>query len=100
MWLLLLKTTNTVNCAISWLFQFLYFVYTFTTFNAHSNYLPLVVVYLFQTYSVEWKRQAFFTFVEVFHDAAYPQDLKAKVKLIPTIMMLFGRETPNVFSGC
>ena len=33
-----------------------------------------------QSYSVEWKRKAFFKFVEVFQaDQSWPKDLKAKV---------------------
>ena len=36
---------------------------------------------LFQTYSVDWKRNAFFKFVEVFHDNNWPQELKAKVMI-------------------
>ncbi|KAK7109588.1 transformation/transcription domain-associated protein-like isoform X2 [Littorina saxatilis] len=46
------------------------------------------------TYSVEWKRQAFFKFVEVFHDATYPQELKAKILqyiLIPCFQASFER---------
>lgn len=31
------------------------------------------------TYPVEWKREAFFEFVEVFHLKNYPQELKAKI---------------------
>ena len=31
------------------------------------------------TYSIEWKRKAFFKFVEFFHDAKWCNDLKAKV---------------------
>lgn len=47
-----------------------------------------------QTYNVEWKRRAFFKFVEVFHDASWPQDLKAKVLqyvLIPCFANAFER---------
>jgi len=32
-----------------------------------------------QTYPVEWKRKAFFKFVDIFHNASWTQDLKAKV---------------------
>ncbi|KAK7066693.1 hypothetical protein SK128_022508, partial [Halocaridina rubra] len=32
-----------------------------------------------QTYSVEWKRSAFFQFVEVFEDVSVPQELKARI---------------------
>jgi len=33
-----------------------------------------------QTYPVEWKRKAFFRFVDIFHNASWSQDLKAKVQ--------------------
>ncbi|KAK7075696.1 hypothetical protein SK128_020164 [Halocaridina rubra] len=32
-----------------------------------------------QTYSVEWKRSAFFQFIEVFEDISVPQELKARI---------------------
>ncbi|XP_045594313.1 transformation/transcription domain-associated protein isoform X4 [Procambarus clarkii] len=32
-----------------------------------------------QTYSVDWKRSAFFQFVEVFEDVSVPQELKARI---------------------
>lgn len=32
-----------------------------------------------ETYSIEWKRDAFAKFVNVFHDPTYPQKLKAKI---------------------
>ncbi|KAK3867130.1 hypothetical protein Pcinc_027378 [Petrolisthes cinctipes] len=32
-----------------------------------------------QTYSVEWKRSAFFQFVEMFEDISVPQELKARI---------------------
>ncbi|XP_052224459.1 transformation/transcription domain-associated protein-like isoform X9 [Dreissena polymorpha] len=31
------------------------------------------------SYTVEWKRKAFFKYVEIFHDPAWPQTLKAKI---------------------
>lgn len=37
------------------------------------------ICFLLQTYSVEWKRKAFFKFVDVFRDQSWPKDLKAKV---------------------
>ena len=36
----------------------------------------------FQSYSVEQKRAVFFKFVELFHDQNFPQELKAKVRLL------------------
>lgn len=30
-------------------------------------------------YPIEWKRKAFFKFAELFHDAKYTQETKAKV---------------------
>jgi len=47
------------------------------------------VVLCEQTYPVEWKRKAFFRFVDIFHSASWSQDLKAKVKYFAVI-----------FSGC
>ena len=42
----------------------------------------------FQTYSVEWKRKAFFKFVDVFHDQTnWPQELKAKVIYVFKVCM-------------
>ncbi|KAL3832377.1 hypothetical protein ACJMK2_024027 [Sinanodonta woodiana] len=44
------------------------------------------------TYPVEWKRRAFFRFVEVFHDISWQQDLKAKILqyiLIPSFQISF-----------
>ena len=32
-----------------------------------------------ETYSVDWRRKAFFKFVDVFHDNKWHNDLKAKV---------------------
>ncbi|CAL1526415.1 unnamed protein product, partial [Lymnaea stagnalis] len=32
-----------------------------------------------KTYSAEWKRKAFFKFVNIFHDPSWPQELKAKI---------------------
>ncbi|XP_076359114.1 transformation/transcription domain-associated protein-like [Tachypleus tridentatus] len=45
-------------------------------------------------YTVEWKRKAFFKFVEVFHDSTFPQELKAKVLqyvIIPSFAIAFER---------
>ncbi|KAI0213609.1 Transformation/transcription domain-associated protein [Lamellibrachia satsuma] len=45
-----------------------------------------------QTYSVDWKRKAFFKFVEIFHDQGWPQTLKAKILqhiLIPSFANSF-----------
>lgn len=45
-------------------------------------------------YTVDWKRMAFFKFVELFCDANFPQDLKAKILqyiLIPSFSVAFDR---------
>lgn len=43
-----------------------------------------------QSYPVEWKRTAFFKFAELFHDAKYSQEMKAKVKLCSAdVWMMF-----------
>ncbi|XP_014681160.1 PREDICTED: transformation/transcription domain-associated protein-like [Priapulus caudatus] len=45
-------------------------------------------------YPVEWKRKAFFKFVEIFHDQNFPQTLKAKILqcvIIPTFQSAFER---------
>lgn len=45
-----------------------------------------------QTYTVEWKRKAFFKFVDYFPDANWPNDLKAKILqyiLIPSFSVSF-----------
>ena len=34
---------------------------------------------ILQGHSVEWKRKAFFKFVDIFHDTNWPQELKARV---------------------
>ncbi|XP_023232044.1 transformation/transcription domain-associated protein-like [Centruroides sculpturatus] len=45
-------------------------------------------------YTVEWKRMAFFKFVELFHDNSFPQELKAKILqyiIIPSFAVAFER---------
>lgn len=45
-------------------------------------------------YTVEWKRKAFFKFVELFHDNSFPQELKAKILqyiIIPSFAVAFER---------
>jgi transformation/transcription domain-associated protein len=39
----------------------------------------LILIDIEQTYTVEWKRKAFFKFVDVFRDQGWAKDLKAKV---------------------
>ena len=56
-------------------------VYTYTYCPMERSYMYFGVFILFQTYTVKWKRSAFFKFVEIFHDGNWPQDLKAKVSM-------------------
>ncbi|XP_060086157.1 transformation/transcription domain-associated protein-like [Ylistrum balloti] len=44
------------------------------------------------TYSIEWKRSAFFKFVDIFHDSKWTQEIKAKILqhiLIPCFHQVF-----------
>lgn len=55
-----------------------------------------------QNYTVEWKRQAFFRFVDLFPTTAMSQDLKAKVIqliLIPCFAVSFERGETNKLVG-
>nr|KAG5693699.1 hypothetical protein BaRGS_008341 [Batillaria attramentaria] len=54
------------------------------------------------TFPVEWKRRAFFKFVEVFHDPTWPQELKAKIfqyVLIPCFHSSFERGEGDLLVG-
>lgn len=45
-------------------------------------------------YTIEWKRQAFFKFVEIFHNQSYPLELKAKILqyiIVPAFSISFER---------
>uniref|UniRef100_T1JAK1 Transformation/transcription domain-associated protein n=1 Tax=Strigamia maritima TaxID=126957 RepID=T1JAK1_STRMM len=58
-------------------------------FQFLKTFLEVTVAH---SYSVEWKRMAFFKFVELFHDQTFPQDLKAKILqyiLIPSFALAF-----------
>lgn len=55
-----------------------------------------------QNYKVEWKRQAFFLFVEQFNSPAMSQELKAKVLqlvIIPCFAVSFERGETNKLIG-
>ncbi|RWS15188.1 transformation/transcription domain-associated protein-like protein [Dinothrombium tinctorium] len=59
-------------------------------FDFFRDFLENTVV----SFSIEWKRAAFFKFVEVFHDTNYNQDLKAKILqyiIIPAFAVSFER---------
>lgn len=49
-----------------------------------------------QTYPVEWKRKAFFKFVDIFHDSQWPQELKAKVSS-HIIVCMWIYDTPGLW---
>ncbi|XP_074658755.1 transformation/transcription domain-associated protein-like [Tubulanus polymorphus] len=54
------------------------------------------------TYVVEWKRKAFFKFVDIFHDQNWPQDLKAKILqyiLIPSFAVSFEKNEGEKLIG-
>lgn len=58
-------------------------------FQELRDYLETKVAH---EYPVEWKRKAFFKFVEIFHDQNFPQNLKAKILqcvIIPTFQSAF-----------
>lgn len=46
---------------------------SYNILNAETSYV------LLQTYTIEWKRAAFFKFAGVFHESKYLQEMKAKV---------------------
>ncbi|XP_048245320.1 transformation/transcription domain-associated protein-like isoform X4 [Haliotis rufescens] len=53
-------------------------------------------------YDIEWKRKAFFKFVDVFHDQNWPQELKAKILqhvLIPCFQTSFERGEGDLLIG-
>lgn len=53
-------------------------------------------------YSVEWKRKAFFKFVEVYEDSSYQPELKAKIIqfiLIPCMSHCFENGVGDEFVG-
>jgi transformation/transcription domain-associated protein len=55
-----------------------------------------------QSYTVEWKRKAFFHFVENFHNMSMSQDLKAKIMtnvLIPSFAVSFEKGEGNKLLG-
>ncbi|XP_064648217.1 transformation/transcription domain-associated protein-like isoform X2 [Lineus longissimus] len=79
------------NSEIELLFQMLRcFCYRYIPqFQFVKDFLDDVVA---QTYTVEWKRKAFFKFVDYFPDANWPNDLKAKILqyiLIPSFSVSF-----------
>lgn len=59
-------------------------------FNFLRDFLQNTVT----NFSTDWKREAFFKFVTVFHDNSYPQELKAKILqyiIIPSFSVTFER---------
>ncbi|XP_065923524.1 transformation/transcription domain-associated protein isoform X7 [Magallana gigas] len=54
------------------------------------------------TYTIEWKRTAFFKFVDIFHDQTWTQDLKAKILqhvLIPCFQHAFEKNEGEKLIG-
>ena len=57
---------------------------------------------MLQTYAVEWKRKAFFKFVDIFHDGNWQQDLKAKILqfvIIPCFATSFEKQEGEKLIG-
>lgn len=55
-----------------------------------------------ETYSIEWKREAFAKFVMIFHDPSYPQKLKAKIMqhiIIPSFAHSFEKGLGEALLG-
>lgn len=76
------------------------FMYRFVCdFDFFRKYLEQTVCH----FNVEWKRQAFFKFKEIFRDTNYPQELKAKVLqyiIIPMFATSFEKgETEQLIGG-
>lgn len=76
------------------------FIYRFVCdFDFFRKFLEQTVCH----YSVEWKRNAFFKFKEIFRDNNYPQELKAKVLqyiIIPMFSTSFEKgETKQLIGG-
>ncbi|CAH1788418.1 unnamed protein product [Owenia fusiformis] len=68
-------------------------------FHFVSDFLEDVIA---QTYTVDWKRKAFFKFVDIFHEPKWPQDLKAKVLqyiLIPCFTVSFEKNEGEKLIG-
>ena len=60
-----------------------------TQFQFLKDFLETKVA---KTYSVDWKRKAFFKFVDIFHDNSWPQEVKGKILqhiLIPSFTHAF-----------
>lgn len=76
------------------------FMYRFVCdFDFFRKFLEQTVCH----YNVEWKRNAFFKFKEIFRDTSYPQELKAKVLqyiIIPMFATSFEKgETEQLIGG-
>lgn len=86
---------------IELLFQLLR-VYTnryLCNFDFFKLFLERTVI---ETYSIEWKRDAFAKFVSVFHDANYPQQLKARILqhiIIPSFSHSFNKGLGEALLG-